>query len=334
MKKTMMLLAGAAVIMTGLTSCLGGNDENTRNVTLNTPAYALAISDRGDASISKVQVSVNYEVYSRKAVTTISGLSIGGSPVDVKTTNIPFIEGYTTIDNVMYPYDLVGGLLYDGGNVANDMPSTVTSFRMDQTRASYTNIAAVTHPIESYLKATPLVRPGNSSENVSLYAFGNFRYGTDWQVKVFWNDLLYRGKTFVNSKNTAEPYTSEDITYRVKLNLDNAGGYTADLYVYGIKYPDDKAKAVNLSFKGLPLKFGSRGYEVSVKDVVPVDLDSNAEAPDYKVARMTLGNIYNGVNMDDPIDMSGISLSGDMENGLAVAFSGTGVYLAKPVSEK
>lgn len=311
MKKT--LLFAAAVLGLSAVSCVKDDDPQITETTYY-DTYSLAIPVAGTPVVSPTKYVFTIDGVASTGRMSTDNLVLGGGNVGFTTKPMPYKVGLYNVHGKPMAFGFL-----EGTNIAASGDKEITNYRCQMTNASNTNSDSLLNKLTDVLKANPLSRP--STSKVSTYLSMQYYYGTEWKVMTFWKDMLYTGNTVTRYSSSPAPYVTGTITYRVAMNLDDAKNYTADVYFYNAKFADNpKAPTLNFVLKGLPLKFTSAGYEISVENVDPVMVPENTPNTAFPFTKFGLRSTS---------DLSGIVCSFEVAGRYQGDFSGNGLYLAK-----
>lgn len=272
MKKTLICLLSLAGLIS--TSCDKKDGEASLTQTNSYNAYSLVIPSTGTPSICKTTYSFVFDLMKNNCKVKCDNLIVGGSTVGFTSSDVPYYTGSVTVDNRNFQVILVSGR-EAGDNLKN--------LRAEITLGSLANNATLINSLNNQLSGDPLTLPASGVPCPYLYM--QYDYGTNI-VRTFWNDLLFEGTTATEYPGLEGHYDTDDITYRVKMKLDDTGNKKADVYFYNAKFAAEQPQAVNFVLQDLDLEFGSNGYTISGTNVVPVLVPE-----DTPFSRYTFDNI-------------------------------------------
>lgn len=245
-----------AIVAVFLSGC-NKSSEDTMYTTLTGNCYSLISSDKLDPMIVPTKYSFNFELVSGKVNIKTDNLNLTGIS-SFSTGEIPFYSGNLIMSNQplgVYMFEASTGT---GNNQIKDIKGLLSY-------ASWTNVDSLTNKLSTQLQTNPLELPNNDK---ARYASMNFKVG-EYEVSTFWPDMLFCGST-ITSYGVGTQFVTNEVVYRVHMNLGDAANYTADLYMYNAKFTDKGMPSLNFVLKDLPIVFTSDGYKISATDINPV----------------------------------------------------------------
>lgn len=265
------------------TSCdKDGDRSEVRSYTY--PSYNLYTSIDGS-----VQPSIGFGSYvftfafpaNTVAVKTSSFPAPQGSQISFNTDDLP-LEG-SSVKIGDYNYEVIGFN-------ATSVPSTssrVKNISGELTQAAYPPPALVAVP------GYPRIMQNETAHFVKM----NYTLSDFWRVRTFWRDMTFSGSTTTSYPGMQAPYSTESISYRVVMNLDNpTGAFTADVIFYNAMFAPNMPSLSAIVIKDLALEFTQNGYTVSGQNIVPSMLEGQEllENPTYTFDdfRMNVGGDY------------------------------------------
>lgn len=303
------MFASAALLL-GMASCNKESDIK-QTTTLYVDTYSLVTNTTGgNPSVSKNRYNFVFDQVAGTAVMSVENLLYN---LPIKTKSVKYGSFFST---VMGKDEMQSCSLMEAAD-ATEVPQTpVTDLHADITSVANPNNRSLLNKLDKVLAVNPLKYPG--TQRASLYADIQFRSG-NYLVRTFWPDMLYTGSTSTQYPGADEPYSTDNIVYRVSMNLEKAGEYTADVYFYNAKFaPSDKAPSVNFVLKGLKLEFSDLGFKISGKDVDPEMIPEKTPNSKYR---------FDEIMIMSSVDMMRIeSCRYKVATVFSGNFSGTGVY--------
>ena len=311
MKKA--IIWSLAVLSLGAASCNKDTKSELKS-TVSTFAYTLAVNPHGETAVSLSEYVLNAEAYSSTVMISATNVGLGGAtPVSFKTNTMPYGSGTAKIGSFT-----AAVTYFKGADVTLDNGPQITDMEGMLTLASLTNDPDLIPNLKTVLTETPLLTPLKAYP--CSYLCMEYKYN-DWHMYTFWNDLLFEGNTTTQYPGIEEPYSNKEITYRVRLNLEKAGEYKADVYMYNAKFTAKPMPTINIVLKDLPVEFKKDGeYSIIAKDVVPTMIPEGTPNPNFPFKNFRL--VSNN-------KMKGVSCIFDVAERYSGSFSGTGIASVK-----
>lgn len=303
--KKITLIASAALLI-GATSC--NNKQNfTSTSTYKLESYSLVIGPDQDAAVTLTNYTFITDNYNYNLKMTSDDLVIGGNKVDFGTTEMPMVYGIIRMSGAKSQTSFY---LSEAVNATPAGATPITNVYADFTTCSNTfNDSIVQDVLGAQLKLNPIVYP-----RTRIYSETQFKIG-EYQVKTFWKDMIFTGTTNVVTADMAQVQKSQVPSYRVLMNLDKPGAYTADVFLYNVSYLETE-NPVNYVIKNVPVKFGSAGFVLECSEVTPeaITVKEGEKVPAIKVKRLQLNSSSQDLTRAECRIM--------LDNGYTVTFNG------------
>lgn len=306
--KKLLLLGIASMAAAGLVSC-EKESENYSSATISVKAYNLftpVVAGKGDPFISNSVYS--FVLTMPQDVVSINAGAMaapGGNAVTFTTSQMPIDRSYPTVDNNMRETDAF--------NAANPSLSgaDITNLKGVLTTAIY---APQSYDDPTFLPDYTWILPASSY----CFAFMQYQYGTDWNVRTFWPDMTYRGNTVTTYPQMPEPFNSDSIEYRVVMKTEN-GLLTgkADVIMYNAQFAPQAPPLEVVLVKDLDLAFSDAGYTISGKDLIPYYLGDGGELLENKRF------MFNSLEATVQGDLTNISISYQVAGMYNGSFNGS-----------
>lgn len=303
-------------MMFGAVSC-NKDSETVNNTTMYVKTYSLATRTGMAPAVSLTTYAVYVDFVNMKSTVSTDNLSIGGSALSFKTSEMDYKAGYSSAlgENQRRSFAQM-----QGTDVTSQASMPITNMNCQLTYAATNNNTKLVNSLKSELEQKPISVPNSLTYEGSLYVYMQYKLG-DTLIRTFWSDMLYSGTTTTTYPQSADPYTTDNITYRVVMNQEATGAYKADVYFYNAKFANsDKAPSVNFVLKDLPLTFGDYGFKIEAQNVNPVMLNENTPNPKY---------VFNKISITSTSDMAGMSCDYQVAGVYRGSFNGKTLYPAK-----
>lgn len=303
--KKITLIASVALLMAA-TSCNNKQDFYS-TLTYNLESYSLVTGPNQDAAVTLTNYTFVTDNYNYTLMMTSDDLVVGGNKVDFSTAEMPMVYGIINMSGAKSPTSFY---LSESSNAAPAGATPITNVYADfSTCVNTLNDSIVQTALGAQLKLNPIVYP-----RTHIYSETQFKLG-EYQVKTFWKDMIFTGVTNIAKGDQGQPEQVKVPSYRVSMNLDKPGAYTADVYLYNVSYLGTE-NPVNYVIKNLPVKFSAAGFSISCSDVTPesISLSEGQTVPAIKISTLSLDSSSQ--------DLTGATCRFRLDNGYTATFSG------------
>lgn len=303
--KKITLIASVALLMAA-TSCNNKQDFHSTS-TYNLESYSLVTGPNQDAAVTLTNYTFITDNYNYTLMLNSDDLVVGGNKVDFSTTEMPMVYGIINMSGAKSPTSFY---LSESSNAAPAGATPITNVYADfSTCVNTLNDSIVQTALGAQLKLNPIVYP-----RTRIYSETQFKLG-EYQVKTFWKDMIFTGVTNIAKGDQGQPEQVKVPSYRVSMNLDKPGAYTADVYLYNVSYLGTE-NPVNYVIKNLPVKFSAAGFSISCSDVTPeaISLSEGQTVPAIKISTLSLDSSSQ--------DLTGATCRFRLDNGYTATFSG------------
>lgn len=155
-----------------------------------------------------------------------------------------------------------------------------------------------------------------------FYFVANYKLDNRWQVRTFWPDHSFNGKTELDINGTT--VVNEKMLYRVAMKVDKSGviGNKADVLIYQAALSADQSSPVKVVvLKDLDLQFSKAGWTVSGANITAQTINNNKLEPntDY---------VFNTFSASAGGDLTEMSCHYELNSNTEGQF--TGSYMLKP----
>ena len=240
MKKSLLAVSLAAIM---LASCNESNpvDEVQDPIT----TYSLVTSEGQAPVISKTTYNYLFDRIQSLVVVSTDELRVNASSTETFSTDkFTYWSGVARFDDVIFNVVMMGGKDVTGtGGQITDLNCYLT-----------TAVFSPSEKIDGYPVTKPVSTLGYYP--VMTYDFNGAN------VRTFWPDMTFRGETSTTISG-ANPFSTNDIEYRVVMNLNNNGNYTADVFFLKARFAEAMKVSLNIALRGLPVVFDENGFSIS-----------------------------------------------------------------------
>lgn len=305
--KKITLIASAALLMIGAASCDKNGQSYKSTSTYNLETYSLVTAPDQEPAVTLTNYTFVTDNYNYTLMMTSDDLVVGGNKVDFSTAEMPMVYGIINMSGAKSPTSFY---LSESSNAAPAGATPITNVYADfSTCVNTLNDSIVQTALGAQLKLNPIVYP-----RTRIYSETQFMFG-EYQVKTFWKDMIFTGVTNIAKGDQGQPEQVKVPSYRVSMNLDKPGAYTADVYLYNVSYLGTE-NPVNYVIKNLPVKFSAAGFSISCRDVTPeaISLSEGQTVPAIKISTLSLDSSSQ--------DLTGATCRFRLDNGYTATFSG------------
>lgn len=299
MKKLLLGLLPLACV--AITSCGGGETKDTR--TYSSPAYNFITSLDGSEEPVVLPSVYNISVDAIASTLTLScpSLTLPTGTINFTTSPMSALIAFATPNN---RYSLV--YLFnakEAGSGSTDINS-VTGYYTQAVYFPNNEFGGDAWKVPGYSWYFPT--------NTYFYLYAQYKIGNSWYVRTFWPDATYHGKTETSYPGAKEPFTTEDITYRIILQTkDGALTGKADLLMYDAKFAAQMPQPLKcIKAEGFDVELTNSGYVITGSNIVPYYYESgwteyneriftdfraevNGDLTDISIS-YTLANVFKG----------------------------------------
>lgn len=305
--KKITLIASAALLMMGAASCNKNGQDYKSTSTYKLETYSLVTAPGQDAAVTLTNYTFVTDNYNYTLMMTSDDLVVGGNKANFSTAEMPMVYGIITMSGAQSPTSFY---LSEAASAAPAGATTpITNVYADFTTCTNALNDSILNVLGAQLKLNPIVYP-----RTRIYSETQFKLG-DYQIRTFWKDMIFTGTTGLSKGDQTLPQSTNEPSYRVLMNLDKPGAYTADIYLYNVSYLETE-KPVNYVIKSVPVTFGATGFSMTCSDVTPEALAVNEgqNVPAIKINTLTL-------NSSTP-DLTRADVRFRLDNGYTVTFNG------------
>ena len=299
-------LIGCALFLVGAASCNKNENSFTSTSTFKVETYSLVTGSDVEPSVSLNNYTFVTDNYNFKMMMMSNDLNIGGSVKSFSTKEIPMIMGRIRMQGCK---NLSQFCLGEAADASQEGGTNITNVFADFTTCSNTFNDSIINLLAAQIKLNPIQYP-----STRIYCETQFKLG-DYQVRTFWKDMIFTGNTSVGGTGMSAPIETKTPSIRVMMNLEKAGDYKADVFLYNVSYLNAD-NTYNYVLKGVPVKFGALGYTLECSDVTPEAIleKDGAKAPAIKVDKLIM-------NSSSP-DLTQATCRIMLDNGYVVSFQG------------
>lgn len=278
MKKTSLLLGCAAATAVLLGAC-NKNDGNTSSTTVSVPVFNLftPVGGAGTPFVGSATYGFTVEYPAATVTLTTNKFNLpNGSSGSFTTIPMSFDYKIITVDNM--GRESLSFKVQD----PSDKGAKISNLNANLTQA--VNFPPNMTDIENAQGGYKWLVPTSTMH----FAFVQFNYNDEWNVRSFWPDLTYKGTTSTTyPSDMRNPFGSEKVNFtgtdpqfRIIMQVkDGAITNKADVMIYGPKFAPTMPELGTMLLENLDLEFTNSGYTVSGKDVIPSLLEGGEWQP-------------------------------------------------------
>lgn len=302
--KKITLIASAALLMAA-TSCNNKQDFHSTS-TYKLESYSLVTGPNQESAVTLTEYVFATDNYNYTLKLSSDNLVIGGNKVDFATSEMPMVYGVIRMAGAQAASSFY---LSESANAAPTGATPITNVFADFTTCVNTLNDSIIKALDGQLRKNPIEYP-----RTRIYSETQFKLG-EYKVRTFWKDMIYTGTTNVVTADMEMIQKSQTPSYRVLMNLDKPGQYTADIYLYDVSYLNTETP-VNYVIKGVPVQFNAGGFIMTGSDVEPeaIVLNETQQIPSIKVKRLQLNSSSEDLTRAECRIM--------LDNGYTVTFNG------------
>lgn len=262
-----------AVSMLAMTSCNTDVDDSTSSMAYATLNYVTPIDGQSTPFITDAAYKYFFNLSKGRASVAMDGLSIDNVKYSFSTDTVPFSQTAYQVNNSIA---FVNRITNVKGDVNKDSLLPLSSFNCEMTGLFYWPRNVI-----------PGIDAPTILSNDGTMIIMQYNIGREYNIKTVQPDAFFCGTTHTTVSG-AQPFESNDMAYRVKLNK---GFKTADIIIYNAKFSDKMPKPLTaVVLKDLNIKFGSGTYSIEGTDIIPFVPESGAltEYKNYPFERFSL----------------------------------------------